>query len=1240
MSAVPVIVKLLAEKDASIDRVTQQVAATLQGIGRNAGNPLGPLSQGAATATVAVRQLGQSLKTDLATTSSVDTLTADVRALSAAMGVSVAETQKLTQALKALSEVPRPSQAPGTPQAGGDVSKSSDVTGATAAVGATATAAGAALLGLGGSAVKTAADFEQLQAKLITVKGSTEEAAASFEYAKKFAAQTPFDVQGVVGATVKLEAYGQRAENVLPRVAALAAGLGRPIQDTALVIGKAFSGSAEGFESLRNEYGITTDKLKRFGAEVDASGQLLLRNEGQILKARAAVSKIIDTNFGTAIARQSATAAGALSNAGDAVTNLAASFGKSLLPIAASGLKVFAEFADSLNTKIPAGMKAMLAGATLAVGGLFAVSGAVALAVTGLVILNTQLAAVAGNSAITAIGLRGTSLALKALNGVASAGTYILDGFGKSVIATSLGLAGLIATIGSLIIEYYRMKAIQDGLAIEEESKRVAVLNQEYRKLLGTINGLAKNKGVEIIPTGNFEQQAAQIKTAFEKLSDEELVNAFTKAGESTDTLTKKSQQLAGQTKNANDRMLQLAKGIKAVDDAEKARMSPEGNTRSADRVLNSEITSDGKNRQQLLDEIKQVNLELVRLGAESDMVNRVLGSFKKVSSPIEDAAKSAAKLKDFLDYSEQLNTVQSLEAALAAVTKEGKRNATLPGVDNLDRASLVAKLKTVQDGPMKNAIKAQLELYKTEEDLQKKLAALRKKETDDRIREDDLRFRRARALGQETLAEELAAVNSRLAAVKIGTAEEVELLEKKAALTKSIREKETETVKAAITEQVRAAQASVANVKNTPDSTPLEAIKAYDALIRKVRELEGVYAPVLAKNKELRRYLEDMASSAVRERAAEAQRQKGANLDALKGFYGEQTAEAVTAAQRLRTIESAILGTKQAISSQLVTQRSGEQYLVDLAKQRAAAEKAVAAEKRAQAAELRQLDAQVRDQDLATLEQRASSGENVEEQLTKARRAAYQARLADLRAAADDELAAHGNTEDAKAFIEQKYARQRELLIREETQRLLSAYAEREKAKAEHDGKMSGKSLKDPFSLGGFSLQGFLEGSSSYDPGRYRRQDTTAERNRARAQAERDAATNAFPVLPNEGGFGGGAGPVLTAPPPLARQSALAGIRRRIQSDQDAAFNADRTGAVTEQNRKSAADASIVSAAAEIAKNIKQSNTTITNNFNGLTPDEMAQKVVAQLQRWMDSNKRNAGSNAPPINDSRARLR
>lgn len=206
------------------------------------------------------------------------------------------------------------------------------------------------------------------QAKLTTVLKSSEEATATMQRAIAFAAKTPFDVQGIVNATTQIEIYGQKSEKWLPLVGDLAAGMGKRLDDTSLVIGKALSGSLEGFESLRNEFGITNAKLAQYGATMTKTGGISVATAGDLEKAKQALEAIIKTDFSGAMERQAKTFQGSLSNYKDSLVNIAATLGEQLAPAFAALLRVMTTV-NNLFLQLPAPIKSVVAwGAVLGTG--------------------------------------------------------------------------------------------------------------------------------------------------------------------------------------------------------------------------------------------------------------------------------------------------------------------------------------------------------------------------------------------------------------------------------------------------------------------------------------------------------------------------------------------------------------------------------------------------------------------------------------------------------------------------------------------------------------------------------------------------------------------------------------------------------------------------------------------------------------------------------------------------------
>lgn len=96
------------------------------------------------------------------------------------------------------------------------------------------------ILGVGGAALKAAADNEQLQVAFTTMLGSAENAKSLMADLSKFAAATPFESDEIQGAAKMLLAYGSSAGSVtdeMRQLGDIAAGVGVPLKDLAYLYG-------------------------------------------------------------------------------------------------------------------------------------------------------------------------------------------------------------------------------------------------------------------------------------------------------------------------------------------------------------------------------------------------------------------------------------------------------------------------------------------------------------------------------------------------------------------------------------------------------------------------------------------------------------------------------------------------------------------------------------------------------------------------------------------------------------------------------------------------------------------------------------------------------------------------------------------------------------------------------------------------------------------------------------------
>ena len=185
------------------------------------------------------------------------------------------------------------------------------VAGAVAAVGAAV-----AGLGIANKLVATNAEFQKLKATLETFLGTREKAEGAFNVIKTFAAQTPNSVAEVTQSFNRMLATGLnptiRALNAFGNVAA---GSGKTVIEFTEAVADA---AVNEFERLK-EFGIKASKqgdkvaltFKGVTKTVDATSAAITE----------ALTRIGETEFGGAMARQAQTLTGAFSNMGDAVDN-------------------------------------------------------------------------------------------------------------------------------------------------------------------------------------------------------------------------------------------------------------------------------------------------------------------------------------------------------------------------------------------------------------------------------------------------------------------------------------------------------------------------------------------------------------------------------------------------------------------------------------------------------------------------------------------------------------------------------------------------------------------------------------------------------------------------------------------------------------------------------------------------------------------------------------------------------
>lgn len=167
-------------------------------------------------------------------------------------------------------------------------------------------------------------DFQRLNASLITVTGSAEKAKDTFKILEDFAAETPYDLNQVVEAFIKLKALGlDPSEDALRSYGNTASAMGKTLNDFIEAVADA---STFEFERLK-EFGIVA---RQQGDEVRLTFQgvttTVKKNATEIEKYLRDIGNI---TFGDAMERQMDTLGGAFSNLGDEAATLARNIGES-----------------------------------------------------------------------------------------------------------------------------------------------------------------------------------------------------------------------------------------------------------------------------------------------------------------------------------------------------------------------------------------------------------------------------------------------------------------------------------------------------------------------------------------------------------------------------------------------------------------------------------------------------------------------------------------------------------------------------------------------------------------------------------------------------------------------------------------------------------------------------------------------------------------------------------------------
>lgn len=213
---------------------------------------------------------------------------------------------------------------------------------------------------VGRKIVDTITKFEKLEASLRTVTGSAEKAGVAFGFIQEFAATTPFQLEEVTDAFIKLKALGLTpSKDALTSYGNTAVAMGKSLNQMIEAVADAATGE---FERLK-EFGI---KSKSQGDQVTFTFQGISTTVGKNSKEiEAYLRGIGNVQFAGAMEEQADTLNVALSNMGDAFSKLVKAIGDAgltdILQGIANGIKWLAEQITNAIEPFKLGFKAIIA---------------------------------------------------------------------------------------------------------------------------------------------------------------------------------------------------------------------------------------------------------------------------------------------------------------------------------------------------------------------------------------------------------------------------------------------------------------------------------------------------------------------------------------------------------------------------------------------------------------------------------------------------------------------------------------------------------------------------------------------------------------------------------------------------------------------------------------------------------------------------------------------------------------
>ena len=383
------------------------------------------------------------------------------------------------------------------------------------------------LVGLGALAVKTAGDFEKLQTSLNTAFQGNEKAAKSaFDQITKFAAETPFQVEQVASAFIKLKNMGlDPSEAALKSYGNTASAMGKSLDQMVEAVADAATGEFE--------------RLKEFGIRASKQGDKVSFTFKGVTKTVAMESAAIEgylqnignVDFAGGMEAQSKTFFGRLSTLKDNVSLLMKDFGDIILRYINPVIDSFSSMIKKFRELSPATKQiiVLVAAFAAALGPLLIALGVFTTTIlpamlAGLSILVSPITLVIG--ALVALGVA----VYKNFDAIVEAAASVYNSFVEIYNGSKFVRAAI-----SAIALSFKLVWIAGKLAFKNLWDIIKVFGNNVKELFGGLGNLIK--GALTLDLGEFKKGlkrvATSVSSGFGEIKEELAQNA-SEAGKET----------------------------------------------------------------------------------------------------------------------------------------------------------------------------------------------------------------------------------------------------------------------------------------------------------------------------------------------------------------------------------------------------------------------------------------------------------------------------------------------------------------------------------------------------------------------------------------------------------------------------------------------------------------------------------------------------------------------------------